>query len=443
MNGPEVLLIVGEIIVDFTLPLPGAACKLRLGGIAHAARGLWAVDYPYAVAAICPKYLVEQARDYLTAHGCVEFIWLGEISGSPNVVAIGDPTELSDQGYEDLLRDAKSSCIFQQEENLNPYSEVLVFPGCFDLAEVKKQFSDTTKFSFDIAYGIADIRQLEIYANSIRAIIISTSSKLFQHKGSGNIDDLISELQPLSPEVFLLKENRGGSRIFESGKNRADEIPATLGVTVNSVGVGDVYSAVLVAFHGIGWPEASWRGSRTATYYAQTTYPDDFKRDVQRDFKLAIESLRSLGGTFLPWHERQNFPIYLAGPDFSYVEKQEFDIAADSLDYHNFLVRRPILENGQIDRNSEREIINETYELDISIMKECAVVFAIPLGRDPGTLVEIGIAIEMGKPVITYDPRNESNNTMVIGGSHIYSNSLDSCLNGLFEILSRLREEQR
>ncbi|MCU7936045.1 MAG: nucleoside 2-deoxyribosyltransferase [Candidatus Thiodiazotropha sp. (ex Dulcina madagascariensis)] len=442
MNGSGILLIVGEIIVDFTLPQPGVACKLRLGGIAHAARGLWAVDCTYAVAAVCPKYLVTQAKNYLTAHGCLEFIWLGEIYGSPNVIAIGDPTELSDQGYEDLLRDEKSSRIFHVEENLQQYTEALVFPGCFDLAEVKNQFSDSTKFSFDIAYGISDLSQLEYFSKDVRAVIISTSSDLFQNKGSENLDDLLSCLQSLSPEVFLLKENRGGSRIFEWATSKLEEIPATLGVTVNSVGVGDVYSAVLVALRGIGWPEASWRGSRTANYYAQTTYPDNFRRDVQRDLKLSVESLRSLGGTFLPWHERQNFPIYLAGPDFSYVEKREFDVAADSLTYHNFLLRRPILENGQIDRNSGSAIINETYELDISIIRECAVVFAVPLGRDPGTLVEIGIAIEMGKPIITYDPRKENNNTMVIGGSEVYSDNLDSCLNGLFEILSKLRAEQ-
>ena len=79
------------------------------------------------------------------------------------------------------------------------------------------------------------------------------------------------------------------------------------------------------------------------------------------------------------------------------------------------------------------------YEMDLNILRECDVLFAIPLEKDPGTLVEIGIAINEGKPVVTYDPRKENNNTMVIAGSSVYSQDLDECLNGLFTEMSRLR----
>jgi hypothetical protein len=65
----------------------------------------------------------------------MEFLWLGEINRSPNVVVIGDPAELSDQGDEGLLRDAKSSCIFHKEEDLNKYSECI--DRCVDLFEVR------------------------------------------------------------------------------------------------------------------------------------------------------------------------------------------------------------------------------------------------------------------------------------------------------------------
>lgn len=437
------LLVTGEIFVDFTLPRPGNDCKLRLGGIAHAARGLWASGIEYAVAAICPKYLIDQATHYLAAHGCIEFIWLGEVSGSPNVIAIGDQTELSHQGYEDLLRDEKSVRIIDVQEKLKPYSEVLIFPGRFVTEKLKNQFSGTANFSFDIAYDISDLSQLNAFKGNIRAIAISTSSELFIKKGSGNVDELVSYLKPLSPEVFLLKENRGGSRLFDLETDETEEIPAVLSQTINSVGVGDVYTAVLVALRDKGWVEAAWRGARAATYYAQTTYPDDFKRDIQRDLKLSLDTLRTLGGTVLPWHERKKFSIYLAGPDFSYTHKPELDSAADALGYHNFLLRRPILENGQINRKSDLSTLKETYEQDLSLLKECAAVFAIPLERDPGTLVEIGIALELGKPVITFDPRNENNNTMVVGGSTIYSNDLDCCLNGLFDTLAKIRAEKK
>lgn len=76
---------------------------------------------------------------------------------------------------------------------------------------------------------------------------------------------------------------------------------------------------------------------------------------------------------------------------------------------------------------------------DLCLLEECDLVFSLPLERDPGTLVEIGLALAVNKPVITYDPHNENANTMVAAGSAVYSDKLDTCLNGLFETMSRLR----
>ena len=83
------------------------------------------------------------------------------------------------------------------------------------------------------------------------------------------------------------------------------------------------------------------------------------------------------------------------------------------------------------------------YHTDYELLKKCDAVFAVPLGRDPGTLVEVGIAIAMGKPVITFDPRRENENTMVVVGSSVYSENLDTCLNGTFMALSKLRAESQ
>ncbi len=261
----------------------------------------------------------------------------------------------------------------------------------------------------------------------------------FSGLGGDKVDDLIAEVKTLSPDVFLLKENRGGSRLFNLLDGSVEDIPATLGKTINSVGVGDAYSAVMLAFSGKGWVEAAWRGCQAATAYAQTTYPDDLWRDVRRSFALSVESLRTLGGTFLPWHDRPRFSIYLAGPDFSYARKPELDRAVESLQYHNFRVRRPIQENGELARPASQADLVRTYHSDYQLLKECDAVFAIPLERDPGTLVEIGMAIVLGKPVITFDPRNENTNTMVVVGSSVYSADLDVCLNGTFDALAKLR----
>ncbi|SFI03022.1 Nucleoside 2-deoxyribosyltransferase [Collimonas sp. OK307] len=441
MTNSDAVLVVGEIVVDFTLPQDGAECKLRLGGIVHAARGLWAAELEYSVAAFCPQYLAEDAHHYLAAHGCKEFLWLGDVVGAPNVIVIGEPTELSKQGYEDLLRESKQIRLREPFPNLESYQRVVVFPGKFDINLLLGKFSPTAKFTFDVAYDVKDLSSLCAFQGRTQAIIISTSSELFLAVGNENIDELITEVGKVSPDIFLLKENRGGSRLFNLLDGSVEEIPASLGKTVNSVGVGDVYSAVMVGCSSRGWAEAAWRGCQAATVYSQTTYPDDVKRDVQRSFNLPLEVLRTLGGTMLPWHDRQQFSIYLAGPDFSYVEKPELDRAVDSLTYHNFKVRRPIQENGELTRPASKSDINRTYRLDYRLLVECDAVFAVPLGRDPGTLVEIGIAIALGKPVVTFDPRRENDNTMVVGGSVVYSSSLDECLKGTFNSLAKLRAE--
>lgn len=433
------LLLVGEIIVDYTLPRPGQECKLRLGGIAHAARGLWASGIRYAVAAICPKYLVNSAKNYLKCHGCADFIWLGEVNGSPNVIIIGDPTEVSDQGYEDLLREEKEVTLLPVGDKLKPYSNIVIFPGKFHLPELRKLFSEKIKCHVDIAYDIKNLSDLFPYIGSINSIIISTSSELFLNYGHNDINALIDFINPLGANVFLLKENRGGSRLFDLKNGTTEEIYATLTETVNSVGVGDVYSAVFAGLIDHGHTEAVWRGASAATRYAQTTYPDDLKRDITRDLKLSVDTIRGLGGTFLPWHDRRRYSIYLAAPDFSYIEKPELDGAINALEYHNFHVRRPILENGQLPPDSNLSTLASTYCMDVSLLDQCDIVFAVPLAKDPGTLFEIGMAVQMGKPVVTFDPRNENKNTMIMAGSTAYSNNLDHCINSIFQSLSNIR----
>lgn len=439
MPHTEAILVIGELVVDYTLARHGTLCKLRLGGIGHAARGLWAAEVDYSVAAFCPKYLVGEAKKYLAELGCKEFIWLGDVVGAPNVMLIDDVTEASHQGYDNLMRDLKTVQFHYPLPKLNVYQKIVIFPGKFDINKLAGAFAEDARLSFDIAYDIEDLPSLEMFIGRLDAITISTSSSLFLKLGKTDVVGLLDAIKMLSPDVFLLKENRGGSRLFDMRTDNVEEIPAMLGNTVNSVGVGDVFSSVMVGLSHKGWVEAAWRGCQAASVYAQSTFPDDIKRDVQRGFRLSLEVLQALGGTVIPWHDRRSYSIYLAGPDFSYVDKQELDRAVESLTYHNFRVRRPVLETGELERPATESDLRRTYLMDRQLLKECDAVFAVPVNRDPGTLVEIGMAIEMGKPVITYDPRRENENTMVVAGSSGYSADLDVCLNCTFNTLSSLR----
>lgn len=439
MSGNRGLLLVGEVYIDFTLPKGNADSKLRLGGIVHAARGLWAIDASFAVAAVCPGYLVDQARAYLGSLGCREFIWLAEVKGAPNVMAIGDPTELADQAYQDILRDEKSVEFLDDAGGIEAFKACLIFPGKYDLTILKSRLAEDVRVSVDIAYDLHDLEELSPFKGHLVTIITSTSSPMFLAKASENESILLDALRDLLPQAILLKENRGGSRVFDLSTNSEDEVPALLGETVNSVGVGDVYSAVFVSMLVEDVFDAAWKAARIATYYAQTTYPDDFKRDAQRGLALSVNQMRGLGGTVLPWHARPSFQIYLAAPDFSYVDRKHIEEVVAALAYHNFRLRRPIQENGELNTQSLMHEMRAAYLADVVLLEECDVVFALPLERDPGTLVEIGLAIGAKKPVITYDPLKENANTMVMAGSAVYSDNLDICLNGLFEVMSRLR----
>ena len=146
MAGADTVLIVGELAIDFTIARYGSKCKLRLGGICHAARGLWAAGLSYSVAVFCPQYLVDEAKRYLAGCGCEQFIWLGDVVGAPNVFLIGDAIEVSNQGYEDLMRDTKVVRFFEPLPSLQDYQNVVVFPGRFDIGALSGLFLKDARF---------------------------------------------------------------------------------------------------------------------------------------------------------------------------------------------------------------------------------------------------------------------------------------------------------
>lgn len=440
---PALPLLIGEIFVDVTVAARGAENKMRLGGIVHAARGFWALGVPFAAAVFVPRYLEKSAQRYLAEFGCKKFVVLGEVSGAPNVTLIFDPTEVDDQEYETLLRDEKA---IELNKEIGPkefieFSDALVFPGTYELSAVCKLLPAHLRLHIDAAYDVPSVDQLQGLPRPISTIFISTSSKLFERTGASGIAELSANFAAVKPEAIILKENRGGSRLHIYSTNQTMEIPAQLGSTVNSVGVGDVFDATYLAHLDKGPEEAAWRAASASSAYAQTTFPDVFQNNVRRDSKLTLRERQDLGGTFLPWEERTICQIYLAAPDFENADRSAIERAVSALKYHNFKVRRPVVENGELPSGSDLSLLSATYRKDLDLLKACQIVFAVPTGRDPGTLVEVGLAIAWGIPVVVYDSLGECANTMVIAGSRCYSRNLDECLNATFICLSQARSK--
>lgn len=432
------LLIVGELFVDVTVAQRKDDNKLRLGGITHAARGAWALDAAYTVGAVGPTYLEENAAKYLAEFGCKRFTPIATVSGSPNVIMIVDPLEIGDQGYEDLLREEKKVTPIEPNTDLISSEDVLIVPGKYDLAAVREWIHPAAKIHIDIAYDVGSLDELRPIAEQLETVFISTSSILFSKLIESGISDLARSVRAISDCNIVLKENRGGSRIIPKGTDSTVRISATLNETKNSVGVGDVYDVAFIHHLDRGPEDAGWLASRVSSAYAQTTYPDTFLEYTKRSLKVRPEQMKLLGGVSVPWEQRPSVQIYLAAPDFSYRDTTQIDRVVAALEYHNFRVRRPVKENGELVIDASMPELVSTYSKDAALLSECALVFAIPLDRDAGTLVEVGMAIELQIPVVTFDPVDEARNTMVVAGSDCYSHSLDQCLNAVFTIAGRL-----
>ncbi len=432
-------LLIGEVCVDVTITPQGEAHKLRLGGIAHAARGFWASGCAFRAGVLIPEYLEQLVRKYFQSLGCSELRVIGTIECAPNVTLIFDPTEVADQEYETLLRDEKTTRVISPAASFDGVTDALIFPGSYSLEQVCAMLPENCGLHIDAAYDLPAPDKLAALRQPIRTLFYSTSSPLQASLPTGSMADVVAMFSAAAPAQLIYKENRGGAQLYDTASGTIHALPAQLGTTVNSVGVGDVFAAAYVAGLVAGPVETGWRATRAAAAYSQTTVPDLFQQYVRRAARLSLEAMQELGGTSLPWAERVNFPIYLAAPDFTGTDRVAIDRALAALSYHHFQVRRPVQENGELPAGSSMSVLLETYGKDCQLLHTCAVVFAVPTGRDPGTLVEIGLAIAAGKPVITFDPKHECNNTMVIAGSTVYSDDLDLCLNGVFESLSRLR----
>lgn len=72
---------------------------------------------------------------------------------------------------------------------------------------------------------------------------------------------------------------------------------------------------------------------------------------------------------------------------------------------------------------------------------DCQVLVAVMLYDDPGTLIEIGIAVERGIPVIVYDPGSRADNLMLTQLPFLVSSDLDQVISVVFDCASRLSRQ--
>lgn len=428
--------IIGDIVTDVSLPNINDEIKLRLGGLTHCARGLWSLNASYDAMYFAPQYLKDDLEDYFKHHGAIQLIELGDVNGAPYVFLIGDSKETGNQGYEFLLRD--NIRINYNNSNLkcldNYYEEVLLISGNYDLEKVLKKIRPNIDKHIDFSNNISQISQLKDYF--FQTIFISTSSELFLDNYDGNFRKF-SLLFQKNCSILVLKENRGGSRIYDFKEKKEYNIPSLTQPISHSVGVGDVFDACFVSnYKKHGVEKAGYLSSWVASEYAFTSYPDDFKKNTERILKMKIEDLMSLGGCILPWENRKNINIYIAAPDFDYVDTSKIDQLVDALNYHNFKPRCPIRENGQLTFESKKEERIEAFSKDLKLINHCNLLIVVYINDDPGTMIELGFAKALGKPCLVYDPYKKAYNCMLTEIPNLITSNLDEIISEVFNLSS-------
>ena len=428
------ICLIGDILIDVSLRTDIEETKLRLGGIIHSARALWAMDIAYDVAYFAPSYLDEQIYEYLMHHGCANIFKLGDVTGAPNVFLIGEPKEIGSQEYEFILRDnLKVTYDDQAIENFcsTSYSNNIVISGNFNIISIINRLNNNVHI--DVANNISDIKVFKNLTRKITTLFVSTSSNIFANCFKGSFPEFAKKFKTYC-DILILKENRGGSRSYDFQKNETIRAFSQPRKIVHSVGVGDVYAAIyaLTKSRSKSTQESMVLSSWIAAEYAVTSFPDDFKREVARVLKSDIKDLINLKGVSLPWEMRSLINIYIAAPDFQFVDVSYIDKLAKASRYHNFTPRRPVQENGQMEENASKTTRDELVTKDLQILEECKILVAVLLYNDPGTLMEIGYAVAKGLVTIVYDPLGIATNCMLTELPDLVTSDMEEVITEIF-----------
>lgn len=430
------ICLVGDILTDVTLATTKDPLKMRLGGIVHAARALWAMDVDYVVAYFAPGYMDSHIDMYLKEIDCKAIIKLGNVNNCPYTILIQEAKEVGNQGYEFLYHDdIEITYDINAINELNNFDELMFISGNYDMNKVLSYIDADRILHCDVANNVNDVAELP-KDKLFETLFISTSSNIFKYlyKDFNSFTDL---LKPHAKRI-VLKENRGGSRMYDSITGEAYQIPSQTSPITHSVGVGDVYDVVSLLAPYEHYQKQLVLASWVAMEYALTTFPNNFKSSVESLLKISIDDLIAQGGCILPWEVREKCHIYIAAPDFNFVDTKHIDFLCDSLNYHHFNARRPIKENGQMKERADKKERLGLFCADMMLMGECNMLIAVLLYNDPGTLIEIGLAAQRGLPTLVYDPNNIADNCMLTELPTLVSSDLDEIIAKVFTEYSKL-----
>ena len=246
------ILIIGEVYVDQHLDIiENGYSTSRLGGIFHAARSCDALNIEYALAYYAPDYLVKDVEKFgIDVLRASSIFRLGKVDKAPNVMLIGQSDESGNQLYENILgRQAEYVSMLPFMQVLDDFdpTDIIIFPGRYGNAGILSNLSNYEgKIHIDMNYDCDDILDLDTI--KIQTVFLSTSSTSFEEFFKEiSYDNLIKYFDKKNVSQLLIKENRGGSWLYDFKEKTSYEAPAHIGEIIHSVGVGDVYDIAFMS----------------------------------------------------------------------------------------------------------------------------------------------------------------------------------------------------
>jgi nucleoside 2-deoxyribosyltransferase len=317
-------------------------------------------------------------------------------------------------------------------------TDVLILPGGFDLRQVLRALKKSTaRVHIDSNVEPADSRTFRALGRNIDTVMMSTSSIPFLVRFRGSPTRLCNSLKK-HVENILLKENRGGSRLFSKfRRGNAVGAPSHPKRIKHSIGVGDCFDAVFIALKsGCDDAAALAYASLVAAEYACELDPIRFRKAVRSILSIPQNEAVSFRGIRIAWERRPGCNVYIAAPDFEGVDTTHIDAVVQSLEYHNFSPRRPVREHGEVAEGAKLPVKVRAAKADMGLLTSCQILLAVLLFNDPGTLIEIGIALEKRIPVIVYDPHRIASNLILIALPDLVSSDLDEVITRVFSLAS-------
>ena len=204
--------------------------------------------------------------------------------------------------------------------------------------------------------------------------------------------------------VVVVKRGCEGAWVFEGGCEPVP-VPAYRSERVFKIGSGDVFSAGFALYWGERGMDA--RAAADLASRGVAAFVDYHALPLPVPSELA-------GGTPLPVG-RTPGRVYLAGPFFDIAQRWLVEEALEGLEALGVPAFSPLHEVGM------GLPAQETAAADLAGLDGCMAVLALADGSDPGTVYEIGYALERRKPVVVLSERGSERELATYrgGGCHV------------------------